>query len=151
MLLILPDEGVDVETLLTDSACLNWITGQSVPEGRELLVNLSLPRFDVSSQLELSAGLQAMGLTEAFDPFTADFSPLTDAALPICLSQVRHDARVVIDEEGTEAAAYTVMIMAGAAMPAQVDEIDFVLDRPFLFVIAGAGELPLFVGVVNHP
>lgn len=151
MLLILPDEGVDVETLLTDSACLNWITGKSVPEGRELLVNLSLPRFDVSSRLELSAGLQSMGLTEAFDPFTADFSPLTDAALPIRLSQVRHDARVVIDEEGTEAAAYTVMVMAGAAMPAQVDEIDFVLNRPFLFVITGAGELPLFVGVVNHP
>jgi len=151
MLLILPDDGESVDALLTDSACLKWITGQAVPEGREMLVNLSLPKFDVTTQLELSAGLQAMGLTEVFDPRRADFSPLSDAVLPIRLSQVRHDARVVIDEEGTEAAAYTVMVMAGAAIPTQVEEIDFKLDRPFLFVITGAGELPLFVGVVNHP
>lgn len=151
MMLILPDEGVSVEALLTDSSCLQWITGQTTPEGREMQVNLSLPKFDVTSQLELSAGLQAMGVTEVFDASTADFSPLTDAALPINLSQVRHDARVIIDEEGTEAAAYTVMILAGAAMPTQVEEIDFVLDRPFLFVITGAGEMPLFVGIVNQP
>ena len=151
MMLILPDEGVSVDHLLTDSACLNWITGQATPEARELQVNLSLPKFDVTSQLELSAGLQSMGLTEVFDASMADFSPLTDAQMPISLSQVRHDARVVIDEEGTEAAAYTVMVLAGAAMPTQVEEIDFVLDRPFLFVITGAGGLPLFVGVVNQP
>ncbi|MBR3765440.1 MAG: hypothetical protein IKK57_12930 [Clostridia bacterium] len=151
MMLILPDEGVSVDALLTGSACLNWITGQATPDARELQVNLSLPRFDVTSQLELSDGLQSMGLTEVFDASRADFSPLTDELMPISLSQVRHDARVVIDEEGTEAAAYTVMMLAGAAIPTQVEEIDFVLDRPFLFVITGAGELPLFIGVVNHP
>lgn len=151
MMLILPDEGVSVDALLTGSACLNWITGQATPDARELQVNLSLPRFDVTSQLELSDGLQSMGLTEVFDASRADFSPLTDELMPISLSQVRHDARVVIDEEGTEAAAYTVMMLAGAAIPTQVEEIDFVLDRPFLFVITGAGGLPLFIGVVNHP
>ena len=151
MILILPDEGVSIDALLNDSVCLNWITGQATPDARELQVNLSLPRFDVTSQLELSDGLQSMGLTEVFDVSHADFSPLTDELMPISLSQVRHDARVVIDEEGTEAAAYTVMMLVGAAIPTQVEEIDFVLDRPFLFVITGAGGLPLFIGVVNHP
>ncbi len=47
-----------------------------------------------------------------------------------------------------EAAAYTVMMMAGAAMPPK-DEVDFTLDRPFLFVVTGADSLPLFVGIVN--
>lgn len=45
---------------------------------------------------------------------------------------------------------YTVMMMAGAAAPPE-EEMDFVLDRPFLFAITGADGLPLFVGVVNRP
>ena len=49
-----------------------------------------------------------------------------------------------------EAAAFTVLATAGAAMPPK-DEVDFVVDRPFLFVITGADSLPLFAGVVNHP
>lgn len=44
----------------------------------------------------------------------------------------------------------TVMMMAGAAAPPE-EEMDFVLDRPFLFAITGADGLPLFVGVVNRP
>lgn len=44
----------------------------------------------------------------------------------------------------------TVMMMAGAAAPPE-EEMDFVLDRPFLFAITGYDGLPLFVGVVNQP
>ena len=69
----------------------------------------------------------------------------------IFLSQARHDARVVIDEEGVEAAAFTIMVSSPtSAMPPE-NEIDFVVDRPFLFLITGADNLPLFAGVVNHP
>ena len=68
----------------------------------------------------------------------------------VTLSQAKHDARMTIDEEGCTAAAYTVMAMAGAAAPPK-EEIDFVLDRPFLFAITGIDGLPLFIGVVNHP
>ena len=46
--------------------------------------------------------------------------------------------------------AYTVMMAAGAAMPPE-EEIDFRLDRPFLFVITSPDNLPMFVGVVNDP
>ena len=49
--------------------------------------------------------------------------------------------RVTIDEEGVTAAAYTVMAAAGAAMPPE-EEMDFVLDRPFLFVIQGGDAIP---------
>ena len=54
------------------------------------------------------------------------------------------------NEEGVTAAAYTEMRLAGAAAPPD-DEIDFVLDRPFLFVITGRDGLPLFVGTVHPP
>ena len=62
----------------------------------------------------------------------------------------RHAARVRIDEEGCEAAAYTVLGMPASAMPPD-GEIDVTLDRPFLFAITGSDGLPLFVGIVNQP
>ena len=55
-----------------------------------------------------------------------------------------------IDEEGVEAAAYTIMAICGAGMPPE-EEIDFVLDPPFLFVITSRDGLPLFAGIVNQP
>ena len=152
MWLILPDEGLTPDDLLEDPAVLRFLADSSaVPESKRMRIHLQLPRFDVTSQMELSGGLKAMGVTKVFSANEADFSPLTDEALPIALSQVRHDARVVIDEEGCEAAAFTLMMMAMAAPPQQLEEIDFVLDRPFLFAVAGADQLPLFVGVVNRP
>lgn len=75
---------------------------------------------------------------------------MTSEVAEIFLSKADHAARVAIDEEGVTAAAYTVMMMAGTAAPPE-EEMDFVLDRPFLFAITGADGLPLFVGVVNRP
>ena len=151
MWLILPDEGFTPDDLLADEDCLTLITTGECPDSRQMYINLSVPKFDVTSQLELSAALRDLGLIRVFDPASADFTPLTNADLPIALGHVQHDARVVIDEEGCKAAAYTVMLLAGAAPPQQLEEIDFVLDRPFLFTITGAGGLPLFAGVVNDP
>ena len=70
----------------------------------------------------------------------------------VFVSSAAHAARVKIDEEGCEAAAYTVEYTSNTAAPmAPEEEIDFVLDRPFLFAITGNDGLPLFVGVVNVP
>lgn len=98
--------------------------------------------------MKLNEKLQNLGVTEVFGD-GADFSPIlpeNDAYL----DSAQHAARVAIDEEGITAAAYTVMIACGATMPPE-DEVDFVLDRPFLFVITSRDGLPLFTGVVNQP
>lgn len=151
MWLILPDEGFTPDDLLADDQALAFITDPAAQcSSRYLKVNLWVPKFDVSSQLELSGCLQELGVTDVFST-QADFSPLTGTEQPIWLSQVRHDARVTIDEEGCKAAAYTVLIMAGSARPQDREEINFALDRPFIFTITGANSLPLFVGVVNQP
>lgn len=154
MWLILPDEGVSVDDLLSDSAIMELIsTGNQLDGGWEnkklLTVNLTMPKFDVVSDIDLKAGLEALGVTDVFDDVSADFSPLTPDIDGIGLTSVKHAARVMVDEEGCTAAAYTVMLRYGAPPPG--DEVDFVLDRPFLFVITGADGLPLFAGVVNQP
>ena len=99
--------------------------------------------------MELTDGLKRLGLTDIFDPGKSDFTSLTDIG-PIVLSQANHAARVMVDEEGVTAAAYTLMQDAGAGRPPQ-EEIEFRLNRPFLFAIMGTGNVPLFVGVVNQP
>ncbi len=148
---ILPDEGVSVDELLEEEQTLEFLLANGAWENsKSVTVNLSVPKFDVTSQSELSEGLQALGVTDVFDAAASDFSSMTRDAGGICVSQVQHDARVAIDEEGCTAAAYTVLETTGATMPPS-EEIDFVVDRPFLFVITGADGAPLFAGVVNQP
>ncbi len=149
---LLPDEGTTPEDLLQDSEALRFLfTANKLnnwKSQKSLRVNLALPKFDVSAQLSLKEGLQTLGVTDCFTE-QADFSPLTDDQ-PIAVSDLNHGVRVVADEQGVTAAAYTEMMLYGAAMPPE-EEIDFHLDRPFLFAVVSEDRMPLFVGIVNQP
>lgn len=152
MWFILPDEGVSVDELLEDEEAMEFILGDKYGwENSEFItVHLAVPKFDVSSDIDLIPGLKTLGVTDIFDPSISDFTPMTTDVGEIYLSQAQHAARVKIDEEGCTAASYTVLAAAGAGLPPE-EEVDFVLDRPFIFVITGGGDLPLFVGIVNQP
>ena len=153
MLLILPDADVAVEDLLADKEVQEFIFDHFVWENQKfLIVNQSVPKFDVVSDFSLISGLKNLGVRDVFDFSEADFSPLLGEAteLPVAVNEAKHAARVMIDEEGCTAAAFTVMMMAGAGRPPE-EQIDFVLDRQFLFIINGQDGQPLFVGVVNQP
>ncbi len=151
MWLILPDEGVTPEEILLDDEVMEmFLDGGEGKNQKRLIVNLSMPKFDVTSNINLKEGLNRLGVTDVFDGGKSDFTPLVDEAEGIFVSQASHAARVMVDEEGCIAAAYTVMAAAGGAMPPQ-EKIDFVLDRPFIFVITGDSGLPLFAGIVRRP
>ena len=114
-------------------------------------VNLSLPKFDVSSDLDILDTLAQLGMTDVMDGTKSDFTPLTTANDSLELTQAKHAARVKIDEDGCEAAAYTILsVCETAAMPPE-EIVEFTLDEPFLFAITGADGLPLFVGLGNQP
>lgn len=147
MWLILPDEGMTPDELIAKGDIFT-MTQSNWPNTKRLVINLALPKFDVVSDMDLSAGLAKLGLGELFDPTRADFSPITDEVDDIAISQAKHAARVKIDEEGCEAAAYTLIAMAGSAMPPK-DEMDFTLDRPFIFIITSQDNATLFAGVVE--
>ena len=160
MWLILPDEGADPDELLTSGEAMRFLLNtmtdkyDSVPaDSKFLRINLSMPKFDVSSDLDLIGGLKALGVTDVFDDTVSNFEPLgASTGDPLVVSQAKHAARVKVDEEGCEAAAYTVITTAPTAIdPGSLDEVDFILDRPFLFAITGDSGLPLFVGTVNQP
>ena len=151
MWLILPDEGYTVADILASDEYLQMTMNPMAWENRKKLdINLSMPKFDVAQQQDLVSGMMALGVTDVFDAATSDFSALTDET-PLWIEKINHASRVVIDEDGCKGAAYTVIPLAGMAPPQDVDEIDFVLDRPFLFVVSSQDNLPLFAGTVNKP
>lgn len=152
MWLIRPDheDGISVSALLDDPATMEFLLADgNWDNSKFLVVNLSLPKFDVAGEKDLAHSLRNLGVTDVFDQSAADFTPVTTTQ-GVYVSEVDHAARVAIDEEGVTAAAYTVIPAPGAAMPPE-EEVDFVLDKPFLFAITGQTGLPLFMGVVQTP
>ncbi len=151
MWFILPDEGVSVDALLEDDDVMRLMSAGEADEGEYVRVYFSVPKFDIASQLDLTEGLMELGVTDVFDPDVSDFTPMTtDTDVPIYVSEATHAARVKIDEEGVEAAAFTVLDAPTSMAPSD-EEIYFTLDRPFLFAISSQDGLPLFAGVVNRP
>ena len=148
MLFMLPDEGVSVDDLLSDPEAIRVLTdedGDSL-EWLSRLIRLSVPKYDISGATNLIETLQNLGIRNAFMP-GADFSSLLkDSAY---INYANHAARVKVDEEGVEGAAYTFMVES-KGLPVD-KEITFTLDRPFLFCVQSQDGLPLFIGVVEKP
>ena len=149
MYFLLPEEGTDLNALLSDPAILQPLRA-GVDERIGQTVNLSIPKFRVSGQTDLRETLAALGVTDALDPDLADFSPLTtEIDVPIYLSRAEHTAMLEIDEHGVTGAAYTDLRVASAgAMPEET--LDFVLDRPFLFFVTSRDGAVLFSGAVRN-
>lgn len=132
------DSGLDLPALET------ILSGM---QSRELM--LEMPKFTFRSQFALSEQLAGLGMTDAFDPSVADFSGM-DGRRDLFISDVIHQAFVAVDEEGTEAAAATVVIMKLTGLP--FPEFQLTIDRPFIFLIRdlSSGQI-LFIGRVLDP
>ncbi len=112
-------------------------------------VELSIPRFKFEAELSLGGALQKLGMIDAFSDQRADFSGISDTFLYI--TAVIHKAFVEVNEEGTEAAAATAVVMGTKSAPVY-QPVQFVADRPFFFVIRdlATGSI-LFMGRVTDP
>lgn len=148
MWFILPDEGMTTHDVLENGTYMDMILSNQWENHKYMKVNLSVPKFDVASTMNLGDGLKNMGVTKAFEVAGAEFDALTSDS-PVWLTEVSQSVRVEIDEEGVKAAVYIEIPGAGSAAPPD-EIIDFVLDRPFLFVISSE-NIPLFAGCVNNP
>ncbi|MGA7744366.1 MAG: serpin family protein, partial [Polyangia bacterium] len=115
-------------------------------------VILTLPRFKVETATSLKVLLQALGMTSAFIPGTADFSGM-DGARDLCISNVFHDAFINVAEKGTEAAAATAVVL-GTVSVALPPPTGLLVDatRPFIYFLYDqpTGAI-LFMGRVQDP
>ena len=151
MYLVLPDEDVTVDELLQDKELEEfYMSEENWSNYAYAQVNMAMPEFDITSDLDLKDGLCELGIKDIFDERTADFSPMLANEDDICLSEISHSSRFVVNEEGCNAGA-CIKIGEGGLGGGDFKTVDFVLNRPFLFVITGVDGMPLFIGVVNQP
>ena len=148
MLVVLPrkvDGLGDVETSVDIAMLEQW---RKAMKRQNVLVNL--PKFKMTSQFSLRKVLTAMGMGLAFSD-KADFSGMSTRE-SLCISAVIHKAFVDVNEQGTEAAAATAVLIAPTSAPIVTTPVPFIADHPFLFLICDnrTGSI-LFMGRVADP
>ena len=149
MYFFLPKEGIAPEEVVADPALINVLhRGEGLYTGYAM-VNMTIPKFTVRQKTDLMDHLNRLGITDASIPGTADFSPLTDEVSDVYLSAAEHAAMVEIDEEGVTGAAYTELLLDGAAA-IEPEPVDFILDRPFCFAITAPDGSILFAGIIHN-
>lgn len=147
---LLPNEGVTVSELLAslDGASLQALLR---PRGNTV-ADVGLPRFSVTYGNELSEELASLGVTDVFDPERADLTRLgTSDNGPLYASAVLHKTFIDVNEEGTRAAAATVVeLETGETAPSEPPEVkEVILDRPFVYLIVDYATMtPVFIGTV---
>jgi serpin B len=152
MVVLLPKENdglAALETSFASGIAGDWIQ-KLAPVDK---VILTLPRFTMTQQFELSSALSAMGMAQAFSG-SADFSGMTGKP-DFSISAAIHKAYIDVNEQGTEAAAATSIVMRATAMRREIPEpppIVFRADHPFLFILldSKSGSM-LFLGRVADP
>jgi len=116
--------------------------------------SVHLPRFKMNYAAELRGALVNLGMERAFDQERAEFGGIRREPPPVWIAQLLHRAVAEVNEEGTEAAAATMVVMPMMAMRPQRPEPEFemIVDRPFLFLIRDemSGSI-LFMGSVVDP
>jgi serine protease inhibitor len=144
MTVLLPKEGTDIESLAAAVQGGQW--SDWIGQFREREVNLYLPKLKLAYERELIADLQALGIKQAFVEGGADFTRMSPAGRDLFISIVKQKAYVDIHEEGTEAAAVTVVGIAVTSAPSIPT---MRVDRPYLFAIRErlSGTI-LFIGKI---
>jgi len=145
MIAILPDGDIDK---MGESLTLDKIRQLSVDMFSQD-VDVYLPRFKMEAGYGLGGMLSDMGMPDAFIENLANFSGMTGQP-DLYIDKVIHKARIEVNEEGSEAAAATAVIMVTKAM--MTDKAVFRADRPFLFMIVHnkTGAI-LFMGRLSNP
>lgn len=146
MLIVLPDHGnfasfeQGMDSLLIEGIVDNLASKE---------ITLSMPKFEYESSYKMGEVLYDMGMTDAFNPDSADFSGIDGGNGDLYISRVIHKAVISVDEKGTEASAATAVVITykGASEPMEVR-----INRPFIYFIRDTqtGAI-LFIGRLLTP
>jgi len=139
----LPKDGYTVNDLLNDKALYTR-------ENKEYCnIKLTTPKFKYDSAYDLNSTLMDLGVSNLFDSNAGHLNKINPRTY---VSKVKQNAAIELDENGAKAAAVTAIEnKCTSTGPQDIKNIEFTLDRPFVYVIYGAGKVPLFVGTVINP
>lgn len=148
MVVALPDEGITPAEILSGLDAGKWEEWMQGLSYGQTEVRLYMPKFKYEYKRRLNDDLISLGMGPAFDPGTADFSKISD--VEVFISFVLHQTFIENKEEGTEAAAATVVGFTRTSLPPEPQVIN--LNRPFLYFIreTTTGTI-VFMGLVADP
>ena len=151
---LLPNKSISIRSFLAkyEDQPFSEMLFDWVEKSEKTLVKLSLPKFESRYKESLVSSLKTLGMKRAFSPGVADFSAmLKEGRAPLHIDEVLHKSFIRVDEEGTEAAAVTaVMIRVTSFMPRE--SVEMRLNRPFFYAILDMEkEIPLFMGILDTP
>ena len=129
MTILLPKEGKAVRDLVKT---LNKDTWERYQQIGSAIVDVKLPRFESKTDMRLEQIMASLGMPNAFNPSLAEFPEFCN--VPTYIDMMKQVARIKLNEEGTEAAAVTVIGMKNSAMAPR--RVNFHATRPFLYVIS---------------
>ena len=145
---LLPKEGTTVSEYIAslDGEHLNDL----LTNAKSAFVNTSIPKFETEYDVDMSAVLSGMGMTDAFSGATADFSKLGHStAGNIFINRVLHKTFISVDERGTKAGAATVVEMNDECALIIEDPKQVFLDRPFVYMLIDCEtKIPFFIGTM---
>ena len=147
LIVLLPKEKTGITDLEQKLNFENMMAWQSRLRKRKVIV--FFPKFKIESQFSLGQTLALMGMPDAFDPELADFSAMVGQK-ELYISAVIHKAFLEINEEGSEAAAATGVVVSVTSIAASPPI--FKADHPFVFFIRdNKSQSILFLGRVLNP
>jgi serpin B len=148
MVVALPDEGITPAEILSGLDAGKWEEWMQGLSYGQTEVRLYMPKFKYEYKRRLNDDLISLGMGPAFDPGSADFSKISD--VEVFISFVLHQTFIENKEEGTEAAAATVVGFTRTSLPPEPQVIN--LNRPFLYFIreTTTGTI-VFMGLVADP
>jgi serpin B len=144
MTVLLPREGKSIREVLSTLDADTWLWYLQ-PVCAEAEVDVKLPRMDITTNVNLVETMKDLGMPSAFDPNEADIPGCYNTSQFI--SNMFQVAKIKVDEEGTEAAAITVIETTDALPSGEPKLYEFHADRPFLYIISerSTGAI-LFIG-----
>ncbi len=147
MLVIVPDAGgfADFQSAFSADTLETIVSNLKAAQ-----VKLAFPRFEYRTQASLKDALKELGMPIAFEGGLADFSAMSPDGKNLFIQDVIHEAFIAVDEDGTEAAAATAVVVGRTSAPQDV--VELTVDRPFLYAIRDndTGAI-LFLGRVVDP
>jgi len=149
MVTILPDNSVSIEKLIDylDNTVWKNVLDQMYPQK----VWLKLPRFKIECEIPLNDPVKKVGMKQIFDPNVAGLINIADIS-DLHVSNIKQKTFVEVNEEGTEAAAVTVIEIGITSVGPSLDPKQFFANRPFLYLIKekSTGAI-LFIGRMDEP
>lgn len=131
MTILLPKEGRTVYSLAQKLTTQTWQRYQWMGTA---IVDVKLPRFESKTNVDLKPVMMALGMPNAFSDYLAEFPHFCN--VPTYIGLMKQVARIKFSEEGTEAAAVTVIGMYEKAMPQEPKHVNFHATHPFIYIIS---------------